>query len=459
MKKELLTVGGDPVKINVVDSIMGSGKTQAAINYINSTDVRIMYVTPYLTEVERIINACPDKRFKQPVNYNGTASKMINLKHLLDRGENIVTTHALFHHFDEETIELCYIQGYVLIMDEVTDVIDMYPMGKEDTKIMLEKFVEIQENGILKWIESDYNDPKFMEEKRLCELECLAMYGKELIMWLFPVKIFKAFHESYILTYMFSGQMQKYYYDFNGLDYQYLYVQGDAMDNYHFVTEPIQHENKYNYKELIHILKDDKLNLIGKMPTALSKAWYERHVDSGVMKTLKDNTRNYFTNKKIVLKDGKLISSWSKNNIWTTFKEYKHLVAGKGYSKGFLPLNTRATNDYQDCSAVAYLINKYFNPYIKHFFTMYGVEVDEDAYAVSEMLQFIWRSAIRQGKPISVYIPSSRMRTLLEQWIETVSGEDYDEVVGVVAATIDAAVIDIVDVNASELTSCKGKTH
>lgn len=449
---KLMTVGGDPVKINVVDSLMGTGKTQAAINYINSTDKKIMYVTPYLTEVERIIKACPDKRFKQPVNYNGTASKMISLKHLLDNGENIVTTHALFHQFDDQTIELCYGQGYVLIMDEVTDVIDVYPMGKEDTKIMLEKFVEVKENGILKWIESEYNDPKFLEEKRLCEMECLAMYGDSLMMWLFPVKIFQAFHESYILTYMFSGQMQKYYYDFNDLDYNYMYVDGDAMDNYHFVTEPVQHESKYNYKELIHILEDEKLNTIGKAPAALSKTWYERNANTGLMKTLKDNTRNYFTNKKIVIKDNKLVPSWSKNNIWTTFKDYKQLLSGKGYTKGFLPSNVRATNDYQDCSAVAYLINKYFNPYIKHFFTTKGIEVDEDAYAVSEMLQFIWRSAIRQGKPISVYIPSSRMRTLLEQWIESVSRKSYDDLV-LAAFTEDINTIDIVDVNASKLTA------
>ena len=43
--------------------------------------------------------------------------------------------------------------------------------------------------------------------------------------------------------------------------------------------------------------------------------------------------------------------------------------------------------------------------------------MDEDAYALSEMLQFIWRSAIRDGKEIWVYLPSVRMRSLLEEWI------------------------------------------
>ena len=58
------------------------------------------------------------------------------------------------------------------------------------------------------------------------------------------------------------------------------------------------------------------------------------------------------------------------------------------------------------------------NPVIKKFFEVHDIEVNEDGYALSEMLQFIWRSAIRCGNEIWVYIPSSRMRELLADWIE-----------------------------------------
>ena len=78
----------------------------------------------------------------------------------------------------------------------------------------------------------------------------------------------------------------------------------------------------------------------------------------------------------------------------------------------------RATNEYRDRTVVAYTINKYFNPVVKNFFTANGIEVDEDGFATSEMLQFIWRSGIRDGKHITIYIPSSRMRGLLQQWLD-----------------------------------------
>lgn len=41
----------------------------------------------------------------------------------------------------------------------------------------------------------------------------------------------------------------------------------------------------------------------------------------------------------------------------------------------------------------------------------------EDDYALSEMIQWVWRSAIRDGKEIWVYIPSRRMRELFQNWL------------------------------------------
>ena len=58
------------------------------------------------------------------------------------------------------------------------------------------------------------------------------------------------------------------------------------------------------------------------------------------------------------------------------------------------------------------------NPYVKKFFETNDVPVNEDGFATSEMLQFIWRSAIREGNEIWLYIPSIRMRTLLYKWID-----------------------------------------
>ena len=46
-----------------------------------------------------------------------------------------------------------------------------------------------------------------------------------------------------------------------------------------------------------------------------------------------------------------------------------------------------------------------------------GVSVDEDTWALSELIQWIFRSAIRENNEINVYIPSERMRNLLIEWL------------------------------------------
>lgn len=390
--------------------IMGAGKTSAAINYINKSkdEEKFLFITPYLTEVERIKCSCPKKNFKEPKKYG---TKLNGIKYLISRGENIVSTHSLFQSFDKELIDMCRVKNYTLIMDEVTDVISKYEISKEDFQIMRENLVDIDENtGLISWRNTDSNYVgKFSNEKRLCELGCLAYYSGDVMMWLFPVEVFNSFRNIYILTYMFSSQIQCYYYDYYNLPYEYIYVDGDNIYNYHFTdSSENKQKSKCDFSKLIHIIDDIKLNQIGDREFDLSKSWYVRNKNNIAIKQLKNNILNFFVNKQ---------NTKTEYNIWTTFKDFKQLLSGKGYGKGFVPLNARASNLYRNRISVAYPVNRYINTGVKNFFQLHNVLTDEDGYALSEMLQFIWRSAIRDGKEIWIYIPSIRMRELLIKWI------------------------------------------
>lgn len=103
--------------------------------------------------------------------------------------------------------------------------------------------------------------------------------------------------------------------------------------------------------------------------------------------------------------------------MWTTFQEFKDKVTPSGLKDHFVSVNARATNDYQHKSTCIYLANRYTNPVIKNFFSKHEIEVDVDLFALSELLQWLFRSRIRTDQPIHVYIPSIRMRTLLEQYL------------------------------------------
>ena len=202
---------------------------------------------------------------------------------------------------------------------------------------------------------------------------------------------------------MFDSQIQKYYYDYFGFEYVKWYLKDKK------ITLEYQEYDLSIYGKLINICEHEKLNSIGKDITSMSSTWYKRNIDNLIMKIIKNNCENYFKN---------ITKTPTNLNMWTTFKEYKGLIKGKGYTKGFVSLSTRATNEYIDKSSIAYLSNRYLNPIIKNFFINYGIEIDEDGYALSEIIQFLFRSKIRNGEEINVYIPNIRMRNILKKWIK-----------------------------------------
>ena len=55
-------------KCYIVDAVCGAGKTTAVINMINESDEeqKYLYITPFLDEVKRIKESCPQKQFKTP---------------------------------------------------------------------------------------------------------------------------------------------------------------------------------------------------------------------------------------------------------------------------------------------------------------------------------------------------------------------------------------------------------
>ncbi len=401
-------------EVNVIDAVMGSGKTSAMINYINKSDsdIRFLYITPYLDEVKRIVEMCKEKKFVQPeeiINKKKVIvrSKGKHIKELLRSGKNIVSTHSMFHHFDEETIEIAHSNNYVLIMDEVADVISKLDISDHDLETILEKYTEVVDGHLLKWTERSYKGD-FKRYMNLCDLECIGIYGDMALLWLFPVSTFKAFNKIYLLTYLFDAQVQKYYFDYYNVNYKQMYVKGDNINNYEITYDYVEYP-KLNLVDLVNICDSEKLNRIGEFENSLSKTWYLRNKGKDLMQVLKNNTYNYFKN---------YTKTPSQMNLWTTFKDHEQEVSGKGYARGFISSNLRATNKYKDRNSIAYLINKFFNPLIKNFFIINNIDVNEDKFALSEMIQFIWRSAIRDGKEINIYIPSKRMRELLINWLK-----------------------------------------
>ena len=177
---------------------------------------------------------------------------------------------------------------------------------------------------------------------------------------------------------MFDAQIQKYYYDLHKADYELV-----SVHNNEFI--PYKKETMNTDNLIIYDDAKSGLNDIGENKYALSKSWYKTRKYSTKQEEIDEynqiraNLTNFFTNK---------VKAKSDDIIWTVFKGFEDDMGRKGYKKGFIPSNLRGTNEYINRHYVAYPINKFLNPTISNFFKDRGIEVDENAYALSEMVQF-----------------------------------------------------------------------
>ena len=425
------------MKVKVCDSIPGSGKTEAAIAMMNATpDKKYIFVTPYLSETDRIKQSCPALRFKQPESGGVFYRKIDSLNAMLEKGENAVHSHALFSFYTDVTRKLIREHGYTLILDEVMNVVCKIDVSRCDIGLMLEAgYMDISDDGSsINWINEEYgcgSGGLGSDIKKKSKVGGVVITPSRDVFWKMPVCNFNCFDDVYILTYLFCAQIQRYYYEINGIEFEYIGVRKTER-GYEFSEQNEIPDYGKKLIDRVHIVDDVRYNSVGDKRTALSSNWYDVHQKYGAeclsgkerwaidkSQKVAKNFYNIFHNK---------FRAKVADAIWTTYKSHKDRMSNKRYEKRFVSCNTRATNEYRNCHYLAYMVNIFFDPKLSKFFKSYGVKIDNDLYALSEMVQWVWRSAIRQGEEIWVYIPSKRMRDLMVAWLESLSaGQDVSE--------------------------------
>lgn len=407
--------------IKVCDAIMGTGKSSAAIRYMNEhSDSKFIYVTPYLEEAERIKRGCPNLQFIEPSDklpgYH--FRKCEHTAALIKSGRNITTTHQAFKRYTAEMLDGIRDQGYTLIVDENMTTLERYDIDSEDLQMLVDAGYVETDGESFRPSSRVYNGSLFKDFFGFLNLrELIQLRGDErtqLYYWVMPPKLLLSFRNVIIMTYLFKGQGLHHMLEMYNIGYEYIGIERMEDGGYRFGQYPgYTPEYVYHLNDMIHIIDNRKMNAIGDSPTALSMAWFDK--ESSDVKQLRNNISNCMTN---IWRD---IPADKK--LWGSFNSEYNVMRGKGYTKSFLTFNARATNAYKDRTCLVYIANLFMNVAEKRFFVGHGVAVDEDMYALSIMVQWIWRSAIRDGNAIDIYIPSKRMRVILTDWMKRVGEE------------------------------------
>lgn len=408
--------------VRVADAIMGTGKSSAAITYMNEhPEKKFIYITPYLTEAARIKESCPKLRFIEPSNKLSEYKfkKILHTEALIEKGRNITTTHQAFKNYSQRILDIIKEKKYTLIIDENVDILDVSDVHPADLQIAIEAGYVQENNEVYSLTSKEYKGKAlqeffgFMKNRELVRID--GKGGETFFYWTLPPTFLEAFEDVFVLTYLFKGQSLHHMLTMYKIPYEYIGIEYSNENGYRF-SEDSMYIPDYvrNLKNMIHILDKDKLNEVGEDYYALSMNWFKKRGDN--VDKLRKNIVNCYNNIwREVPSDSRLCGAYNQ--------EFSS-IRGKGYSKAFLSFNTKATNLYKSKDHLVYAVNLFMGVNEKKFFEARGIEVDEDMYALSIMVQWIWRSAIRDGKEIYIYIPSKRMRNILIDWInKTVKGE------------------------------------
>lgn len=409
--------------IKVCDAIMGSGKSSAAASYMNAyPEKKFIYITPYLKQANEITDRCKGRDFVQPIDTDGKFdySKLKHTRSLIAQGKNIITTHAAFRSYTDEMLEQIQDYHYELIVDEAVDVfVEADGFNEGDVEALREGNYIEEDGDLYAYTGKEYRGKCMSDLFDMIKCNNLVTVkrserGEELCYyWALPRKLLDAFENVIVLTYLFETSDMWAYFKMNDIEYVNIGVRKYENGVYSFNSEPDYiPEYVKNLNSLITVFENRKMNAIGNRANALSSNWLKDKKHEHERDILRKNQYNFIRN---------YCKAKGDRVMWSTYCKVEHKLKGRGYADQFVVFNQKSSNNYRSCDVLSYLVNVYEQPEKVRFYSQNGLEYNSDGHALSVMLQWIWRSAIRDQKPITIYIPSRRMRTLLKDWIEEVS--------------------------------------
>jgi hypothetical protein len=385
-------------KVTFYDQPCGSGKSQGIINMVKQhPDKPFLIVLPTLDECARFREEIP--RLAEPE----TSNKSDDLRYLLTDGVSVVCTHALFDITTPDHLAL--LVNYVVIIDEVLQVIEAVTQkglteeGWQRTYVA-NGYATVRDDGLVvptdKWA-AEQADVALIGSKTLYPLAKRGRLWKGSAGGFFvneiPHEIFTVPAVVQVFTYLADYSLMRVYLERRGIDVEI--VRDD--------------QNDAAFRSMLERLLTIKgSTVLGKLGWGYSKqeARTDKQWDA-VARALGSVRKNLFKGVD------------PKNILWSCVKAAKGKAGSRISRMGgakWAAWNVKGTNDYRHCTHAVYLSDLYLHPSISGF---YGTDQKfADGWAVSELIQWVFRTQLREGKPVELMLPAERMRGLLQRFLK-----------------------------------------
>lgn len=427
-------------EVEVLDAMCGTGKTYNIFKFIfNNPAERYIYVTPMLTEV----SSRPAEElakfgeagivFYEPTG-EGFRTKGDHLISLLQEGKNISCTHSLFLQLDEAGRQAVWKFGYIAIIDEELGMIEPVTsdvLAKEDAKLLFQKgAITTNRDGQVAWQDGAWGEGNsaFAQVRKLAEAGCLysSRDGTILNMQL-PIDLIRVAKRVIVATYLFEGSVFHAFLKVKGIGYKPFTFDGMALrdeaalkeallERIEFVDAPATTERLHRY------LKVPMNDLAAKVTNgALSHSWYANASQDKLAK-IGEHIRNIARQMDARANDliytlpsaavGKRGDRWVKRGKLVRVKSYSPKTC-------YLQKGARATNNHANRTAAIHAYNRYPNVAVKTYLEEQGAAINDDSFALAELIQWFFRTSIRNpdGSKVKLHIVSPRMDKLFKDWL------------------------------------------
>lgn len=416
-------------KVEVLDAIMGSGKTTEIFKWIDANpEYSYIYVSPMLTEVDnggRIHKEVRNVVFHSP-STEMSDSKTEDMNKLLSDGKSIACTHSLYLSMNNYSMDLIEKGNYCVIFDEEINVMSDFKGYSVEDILWLEQegyITRDESDGSVIWNREDdlleNSKHSYSYFKNLCDKKSLYITRfdkssspdkKVMMISQVPVRLLECASRVIAITYMFKGSV---------LD---CFLKLKGFDTVPFIEVQVVDLKPSHYKDLLTLIPPD-----GKTKSmSLSASWWLNKASAedvqGVRNYILRNARKYagtpdklsFTLPKERAKDLNK-SSKTKTVNPIGFVYHKNEYGEKVHN--WLATQTRATNKYSDKTTMVHCYNRYPLLTVSSYLKDYKQPLDQDVFALSELLQWAFRGCLRNGEPMVLCCASQRMYDLADKWL------------------------------------------
>ncbi|WP_153305839.1 hypothetical protein [Desulfogranum mediterraneum] len=446
--------------VTVVDAVMGTGKSTWVALKIKEEQSRYVVVLPRLTELERyeelleglegVVSLRDDKE------QGKSQSKRELFKEALVDAQVILITHALFENYlTPDTFEIIGEGEWSLIMDEVitafepvkgvtdTDIIGLIGkqvMRREPVKGKVARLVP--DPGMAACYraapatEASKAQKHFVGAAQIKDVYAIENdNGKDFMAFSLREERLNAFKDVIILTYPFKDTDLDYWFQVKGWKVEHMKLtretKTNSLDDYKLTS----HDGQYSGKEFAELIELVNVEQRGVRP-------HERYGTKPGHFSATDSK------KRLVMKKGGNVGKEVQQIRKALRREFRHpkdrsrrvdpgdfmfscrkecipvwAEPKNSLSKAFIgrdtwvAFNTRGINDHAHRHHLAFLYNVFPQPEIEKTVQAFDLNYNRDQYALHVLIQWVWRSAIRKGERIRLYLPSDRMRRILLEWL------------------------------------------